>query len=660
MSALLLSQPERMYRVRVIAPRDRGEEVLAALQRAGTLHVREAEAKPESERPAVELRIREIGELAHALDEIISRAMPRAPQAPPMPAEGMELVLSRPFEEAKGRAIELASKFRDGLGRISALEGELRGLRELRGHLSRAGGLSHFKLRDLSYEGEYLFSMVVVAKAESWRRVLEDLGKELLLYESFEDPEGGVTAYLMARATAKEELRSELRSKGAEALSLPREEISVGDYLLRLGERIESLEGEISKIEDGFRGLVPDWSEALMLRWAMEWELDRLSVLLRAFETSHLVAIEGWVPESGLERTSKELGPLGYAYYDYEEADPGEEPPTKLRNRKGVRPFEVIINFFGVPKYTEWDPTPITAYSFAIFYGIMLGDVLYGLGLILAAKLILKKLVDDPEAEGFKLFRNMLYICGGAAMSFGMISGSYLGDAYELLGLGGVVRPLASQLTDPFSFIVISLALGLIHVNTAHMLSTVRGFREGNRPFVIGRVGFFMAEAFGIVYVLYKFFGVELLPLSSADYSKLLYPTLAGVAILIVAMILQNGGLGALLWVFELAGLMGDVLSYSRLAGVSMASFFLASAFNKMAAMVFGGVSGLLPGMAGLILGGALSILMAAFSHILNFALSSLGAFIHSMRLCFVEFLPKFYYGEGKEYKPFRMRRGPA
>ncbi|MEM2882541.1 MAG: V-type ATPase 116kDa subunit family protein, partial [Candidatus Bathyarchaeia archaeon] len=355
-----------------------------------------------------------------------------------------------------------------------------------------------------------------------------------------------------------------------------------------------------------------------------------------------------------------ELEPLGYVYYDYEEGDPREEPPTKLRNWIGVRPFEAVINFFGTPKYTEWDPTPITAYSFAIFYGMMLGDAIYGLGLILAARLLLKRLVDDPDAEGFKLFRNMLYVCGGAAIAFGILAGSYLGDAYEFLGLRGILGPVIRQLSEPLSLIVVSLGIGLIHVNVAHALSAVKGIKEGDKALATGRVGLFIAESFGIIYVMHKFFDVRILPFSADFHSQMIYPSLIGIGILATSMIKQSGGLGGMLWVFELTGLMGDILSYSRLAGVGMASFFLASAFNQMAMMAFKGISGAIPGIAGMVLGAALSILVAAFAHLLNLALSCLGAFIHSMRLCFVEFLPKFYNGGGRPYSPFKAKVGGA
>ncbi len=658
MSALLLSSPERMYRVRVVAPKWRADEVLAALQRAGTLHVKGIEAA--LEKPAVEMRIREIEGLAKALDEILSRAMPSPAAQPPVPPGGLETILSRPFEELKSRAAELAAEFKERLDRISALEGELRELEGLHAHLARARGLLGLKLRDLSYEGEYLFSMLIAAKAETLSGVLDGLGGDLLLHESFEDPEGGATAYILAKASARWRLLPELEAKGVEILRLPKEDLSAGDFLLRLGERIEALRREISKIEEEFKALVPDWSEALILKSAMAWELDRLSVLARALETGHLTAIEGWIPESGLRATSGELEPLGYAYYDYEEADPGEEPPTKLRNWIGTRPFEVIINFFGTPKYTEWDPTPITAYSFAIFYGMMLGDFIYGLGLILAAELLLEKLVDDPSAEGFKLFRNLLYICGGTAMAFGILAGSYLGDAYEFFGLRGVLGPIVRQLSEPFSLIVVSLGIGLIHVNVAHALSAVRGIREGDRAFAIGKAGLFTAELFGIIYIMHKFFDIKLLPFSADLHSQMIYPALIGIAILAASLIKQNGGLGGMLWIFELTGLMGDVLSYSRLAGVGMASFFLASAFNQMAAMAFKGISGAIPGIAGVALGTALSILVASFAHLLNLALSCLGAFIHSMRLCFVEFLPKFYNGGGRPYSPFKAKLSGA
>jgi V/A-type H+-transporting ATPase subunit I len=130
----------------------------------------------------------------------------------------------------------------------------------------------------------------------------------------------------------------------------------------------------------------------------------------------------------------------------------------------------------------------------------------------------------------------------------------------------------------------------------------------------------------------------------------------AGMVLVIVSSIIQSGGLGAILWLFDVTGLLGDVMSYARLAGVGLATFYLASTFNMLAGLF----SEMIPGMAGVIIGGIMGVLIIVFGHTLNLVLTAITGFIHSLRLCFVEFLFKFYEGGGREYSPFKLKKRVA
>jgi len=173
------------------------------------------------------------------------------------------------------------------------------------------------------------------------------------------------------------------------------------------------------------------------------------------------------------------------------------------KNPRIIRPFEVIVNLFSLPKYGGWDPTPSVAYFFAFFFGLMLCDVVYAVGLLILAKFALDKLVDDPSAEGVELFRKVLYISGGVALIFGILSGTYLGDfLYMYFGVElqklALAKWVQNQLSDPITFIIISLLIGLVHVNIAHILSLIKGIKERNKGLVISKIGILIIEIFGI------------------------------------------------------------------------------------------------------------------------------------------------------------------
>jgi len=327
-----------------------------------------------------------------------------------------------------------------------------------------------------------------------------------------------------------------------------------------------------------------------------------------------------------------------------------------MRNLTAFKPFQVIVNLFGIPKYREWDPTPIVAYSFAFFFGLMLGDVVYAVCLILAAKFALRRFVDDPESEGFKLFQRIFYISSGVGLIVGLLTGTYLGDFYQLFGIESLAlaEGIKTLLGDSLSFIVFSLIIGLIHVNIAHVMALIKGIKEGNKAVIPGKAGLFILQIAGIPWVTH-FLGMDILLLNAQIYPILLYIMLLAIVLVIASFIMQQGAfLGSILWLFDITGLLGDVMSYCRLAGVGLATYYLAMAFNMMAGLIAGMVPA---GIMRLVLGTLIAIVILLFGHVLNLLLSAISCFVHSLRLCFVEFLFKFYEGGGREYSPFRLRK---
>jgi V/A-type H+-transporting ATPase subunit I len=124
---------------------------------------------------------------------------------------------------------------------------------------------------------------------------------------------------------------------------------------------------------------------------------------------------------------------------------------------------------------------------------------------------------------------------------------------------------------------------------------------------------------------------------------------------------MQKGAfLGGIFWLFDITGLLGDVMSYCRLAGVGLATYYLAFSFNLMAEVLYGMIPAGPAGLVKLIIGGLLFVLILLVGHVINLILGGIGCFVHSLRLCFVEFLLKFYEGGGKEYSPFRFKPRPV
>ncbi|MDH5781521.1 MAG: ATPase, partial [Dehalococcoidia bacterium] len=140
-----------------------------------------------------------------------------------------------------------------------------------------------------------------------------------------------------------------------------------------------------------------------------------------------------------------------------------------------------------------------------------------------------------------------------------------------------------------------------------------------------------------------------------------LFIVLAGVILIVASAVMENGAfIGGIFWLFNITGLLGDVMSYCRLAGVGLATYYLAMCFNMMATLIAGMVPAGPAGLVHLIVGGSISIIILLMGHAITLVLGGISCFVHSLRLCFVEFLSKFYEGAGRQYSPFRLKSRPV
>jgi len=240
----------------------------------------------------------------------------------------------------------------------------------------------------------------------------------------------------------------------------------------------------------------------------------------------------------------------------------------------------------------------------------------------------------------------------------GLLTGSYLGNIHTFLGFENValVAGVQQLLQDPLKFIVMTLAIGFIHVNIGHVIALLKGIKNRNKGAVINKVGLFLLQL-GIPFILRAMLNVSLPMISPQFYSISMYFIIIGLAMIVVGAIIERGGMGAILGMFDITGLLGDVMSYARIAGVGLATYYLALVFNMLAPL-FGE---LLPisGVVGVVGGTIVTVMILVMGHALNLILSAITGFIHSLRLCFVEFLFKFYEGWGRPYSPFILRKRP-
>jgi V/A-type H+-transporting ATPase subunit I len=646
-----------MVKVRVITLKDYSEPTFKTLHKLGVFHIEESKELPPIDKAAVERQQKEASQLLTIVGNMLGYISEKQQVSI---GEDAEVLYTKPFDELGKEVRSLYTKFAELHEKTVKIDNEVEQLTEQKKYLGAFVHQHGLKLRDLSFSGDYLFSRVFILSTETYETLHNQLDK-YLLGGIVGTVENETVVYAISKVENREALESLVTNAGGKILAIPDEDLTLKEFLERAEDKLHRLEEKLAQLNNELESKAgQELRNIALLRLALIAENQRLSVLTRACEAKYVTLIEGWVPQNNVESAIVELKEnIDYVFIDTRQPESSEEPPTKLKNPAGLKPFQLVVSLFGTPRYREWDPTPVVAYSFAIFFGLMVADVGYALGLILLSRFLLIRLLGGSESEEMKLFQRLIYICGGVALVMGLLSGSYLGDVYTFFGFENlaVVAGVQQVLQNPLTFVMLALMIGLVHVNIAHVMVLIKGVKERNQGAILSKVGLFLLQL-GIPFILRTMlkFNIPLIPPQMLAISP--YVIGVGVVLIIVGSFKQSGGIGAILWLFDVTGLLGDIMSYSRIAGVGLATFYLAAAFNMLARLFSGFVP--IAGVAGVVGGAVLAIIILLIGHLINMLLSLITGFIHSLRLCFVEFLIKFYEGGGVQYSPFRLRKRPS
>ncbi len=664
MKPVILNVPESMTRVRVITLRDYSEPALKTLHKVGVLHVEEGKELAPIDREAIENQQKEVAELRAFVSSMLSYI---AEKEQVELGEDVEVIYTRPFGEVTREVRSLYADFAELHEKTTRIDKEIEELTEQQTYLGALTQQLDVRLKDLHFSGNYLFSRVFVLPNEGYDSLHDEL-KRYLFESTTATVEKETVLYALGKMESLETVESLIGGAGGESLPIPEEDLTLREFLKKTESRLHELEERLAELYEGLRSRSKEELRRIaLLRGVLVAENQRLSVLARASEAKYVTLIEGWIPDSDVESVTAELKTnIDYVFIDTRKPEPSEEPPTKLRNPAALRPFQTVVNLFATPKYREWDPTPIVAYSFATFFGLMIADVGYAIGLMLFARFLMGRLLGGGGSEGFKLFQRLIYISSGVALVLGLLAGNYFGDVYVFFGFEslGLAAGVEQLLQSPLSFIILAIFIGWVHINIAHITALIKAVKEKNQGAVINKVGLLVIQ-FGAFWLLRALMNIDIPSVldhimtfpavAPVVYNVAMYGTFAGVALIVFGAYKERGGIGALLGVFDITGLLGDAMSYSRLAGVGLATFYLGQAFNILARVI----SGMIPlsGVAGMVVGGILAVVIIILGHAINLLLGFLTGFVHSLRLCFVEFLIKFYEGGGIHYSPFRLRK---
>jgi len=663
--ALIVSTPEKLSYIRLLVPKDLSSKTLNVLQDLGIMHVETSGELSEEDKEKLRSYAEKVRVFSNLVDTVENYYRFTVVD---LKREVSLEDLDRIFEELQVKLGKVRQEVENLINNkkkladeISECQKQIRVLEVVR----RVVG-DNLKVSELSFTGEALFSMVALGKSQDMEQLITSIPKDVVIKWGFIEDE--TVVFIVGVSSALREVQELLSKAKADIIKFPQQDISIPDYLNYLSKHVEELRTALARTDQELMSVLEGNVELLALAKVInDLVKSRLDTLLSAASGEYLLAVEGWVPEESVKvlesRLSSEIGA-----YLIVSVSTDKKPPSKLKNPGILKPFELLTRFYGLPSPGEWDPTPILTYSFLIFFGLMMADAVYGLIIFLLVKYVLDRsgFIDNPYSPGYLTLKKMLMVLSLSATVFGVLSNTFAGYSVgfeegrvvlTVAGEGGglISVPALINLSDPMFFLVLALVIGLVHINLGHVLSVIVGIKVRDLGRVLSGVGLIISEIFGIPYVLHEFLHYDLLPLSSEIYVFMLYASLAGVLVMIVGTVKSLGSVGLFMWIFNITGLLGDVLSYSRIAGLGIATYVMAVNFNKLSLSVYEYFSSLAP-LVGGVLGLVLMLVVAIFMNMFNIVFGTIGGFVHSMRLCFVEFLPKWYDGNGREFTPFTLK----
>ena len=328
---------------------------------------------------------------------------------------------------------------------------------------------------------------------------------------------------------------------------------------------------------------------------------DKYQVLGQLPQSRRTFVISGYIPQCQASRVADHLSEHYDCEVEVEDLKPDEEAPVILKNNPFSASMEGVVESYGLPANGEIDPTTIMSFFYVFFFGMMLSDAAYGLIVAVVCGILVRKY--PRMSPGMRKSLKLFFYCGISTVVWGVLFGGYFGNIVDIVTekfLGRTITPPALwfvPLDEPMKLLLFSLLFGVIHLFTGLAIKVLAA-----------------SGAIGIVLMSGRSNRNPALRIALGAYD-----------------------------LYNITGWLSDVLSYSRLLALGLATGVIASVINQMGSMLPNNLIGIL-----------FFILIFIVGHSMNLAINLLGAYVHTNRLQFVEFFGKFYEGGGRPFRPFR------
>lgn len=470
--------------------------------------------------------------------------------------------------------------------------------------------------------------------------------------------EGGLSyVTVLCLRTHRDQVLANLRAAGfikPQALGdgIPRD--LVRDYEKDIqvqNERIHHLEERIqgfSKDADEFR-IASDYYRTRAEKYRLLGDLP---------QSENVFFLEGFVPKEKAAAVKQYLEKEFDAFVQEEALREGELEPTLLRNNHFSEASEGVLESYGLPTHGRADPTVVMSIFYVIFFGMMLSDAGYGLVMAIGSAFAVKKW--PRMKEGTKKMLRLFFWCGLSTVFWGFMYGGFFGNAIDTVattffGYTGepILKPLWFEpMKEPMRLLVYCMLFGLIHLFAGLAVKGYEYLRDKDFVGFISDVFAWYLLVLGLTLMLLPsdiFRSISGMTFQFPAWLNILAKVIALLGLLIILLMSgrakKNWAIRIALGAYDIYGLtswLSDILSYSRLLALGLATGVIANVINMMASMFGGGIFGAIA-----------FILIFLLGHTLNIGINALGAYVHTNRLQYVEFFSKFYDAGGKKFTPF-------
>ncbi len=648
-----------MQRIAVVGVKSERQRVVAILYDLGVLQI-----EPLSKDAAPFLRTELDNVNSRDVSEELLRVRTLKSALPPTPVrEKMGFASLKDLIEAS-RSLKIddqVSKLKQSQNKLSTKLDELRTNIDLVAKLSFIN--EDLAIFDLESAASF-FGTCSAEVYEQFQKNLEGL-QNVMLYTSGKDP---VSVVVAVPSQELERFGSIIQRANLRLQRIPRFSGKPAEVLARLNTEKGAADSEMKKIEDDlgklsekYFGIISSIDEQLSI------ESRKLEVLNNFGFTENTFVLEGWVPSENLKTLEDMIRKFASSSTVFK-IPSEEEPPTLLENPKKFRFFESFIRFYSLPESGEFDPTLIFGLTFPIFFGLMLGDVGYGVVILGIAYWILRR-VNGPGGKTIvpaklrSFARNIFKPVQFKKLAMAMIPGSIIGiitgflfneyfgfnlNQYLFAYLNssmGMTLPSSGAFLDPIStlglkdLLLFAGYVGLFEVSFGLVLGMINGYWLGHKKHIFAKLGWLFAA-----------WGISLLGLAVLHHQNV-SPSANPIAGVYIGILVA--GLGLIAYgeggqsLIELPSIVSHILSYTRLVGILLASVILAHVID----LIF------LGDLGGGVFLAIVAVVILVVGQLFNLVLALFEPGIQGARLIYVEFFSKFFHGGGRAFLPFKGGR---